>query len=111
MCTQYTLTLGGSVRPALVVLFDQLSSKSNVLRFGIFLRGTLQVSPSLPLVLALQVKHAWLGGVVVAGGGLFVQTVQLQQFVIRRTLGQVGNSVGLGLVAKGATNAEDILWR
>lgn len=96
MCTQYTLLL--LVTGALVVLFNQLSSKRNVLGLSVGLRGAVQVSPRLPLVLSLQVKHTWLRGVIVTGGGLLVQAVQLQQFVIGRALGQAGNGVGLGLV-------------
>lgn len=81
----------------LVVLLDQLAGKRNVLLLSILLGGALQVLPSLPLVLALQVENTGLGGGVVAHSGLFVETVQLQERVVVRTVLEVGNSFGLAL--------------
>lgn len=59
----------------LFVLGQQLVRKCDVLLLGILLRGALQVSPSLPLVLALQIEHARLRCLVVAHSGLLVQAV------------------------------------
>lgn len=92
---------------ALVVLGDQLVGELDVLSLSVLLRGARQVLPRLPLVLTLEIKRAWFRGGVVTNGGLLVQTVQLQQLVVGRTLGQVGHGVGLVVSIHGSDQKVD----
>lgn len=54
-------------------LLDQL----NILLLRILLGRALSLVPGLPLVFPLEIKHAWLGFVVVAHSGLLKESVEL----------------------------------
>lgn len=61
----------------LVVLGLELFDKGNVLLLGLLLGKALELLPSVPLVLALEVKDAGGSGGIVANGCLLVQGVEL----------------------------------
>jgi hypothetical protein len=56
----------------LLVLFLELLGKFYVLLLSLLLGHALELLPSLPLVLGLEVKNARLRSRVVTDGGLFV---------------------------------------
>lgn len=78
-----------------IVLLQQFVSQLDVLLFSVLLQSALQLVPCFPLVVVLHVENAGLGCVIVTYGGLLVQTVELQQFVIGGCLSQSVDCVGL----------------
>lgn len=74
---------------------NDLVGKRNVLLLGLLLGGTLEILPGVPLVLALEVKDAGLGGLIVANGSLLVESVELEQLVVGGSLGELVDLVSL----------------
>lgn len=92
------------------VLGGQFVDKGNVVGFGLFLRHPLLVFPGLPLGLALEVHDAGLVGGVVTDGGLLVQPVQLEQFVVVGTSGQLVDGLSLIWLVGGNTMRGQLTW-
>lgn len=64
------------------VFDEEVSGQLDVFSLGSFFGFSLKLGPGFPLGLALEVQHAGLVGVVVSGGALLEEGVNLEKLIV-----------------------------